>query len=96
MVRIRFLHCSTDSALSRVWGSSIKTKSGRMFVPSAFIAFMPRILPVIPTVLMIAPLALLPRIVGKTISSLHEIKVRSPQHNCPAARLFMPFKARIG
>ena len=50
----------------------------------------------IPTVLMIAPLAILPRIVGKTISSDHEIKVRSPQHSCPAARLFMPFRARIG
>jgi len=63
---------------------------------SAFMVFMPRIRPVIPTVLMIAPLAILPRIVGKTISSDHEIKVRSPQHSCPAARLFMPFRARIG
>ena len=96
IVRILFLHCSPDSALSRVWGSSMSPKSGRMLVPSALMVFMPRMRPVMPTVFIIAPLALLPRMVGRTISSDHEIKVRSPQQSWPAARLLMPLRARIG
>ena len=64
----RVAHCDSDRADSSVCGSSMTTRDGRTVCPSARLYFMPRIRPVMPATLMIAPLAMLPGIVGSTIS----------------------------
>jgi hypothetical protein len=54
--------------------------------PSARLYFMPRMRPVIPATLMIAPDALLPGMVGKTTSfAVQPMCVRSPLYSWPAA-----------
>ncbi|GIW55544.1 MAG: hypothetical protein KatS3mg082_1948 [Nitrospiraceae bacterium] len=75
----RVAHWDSDRADSSVCGSSSTTSDGRTVWPSARLYFMPRMRPVIPATLMIAPLALLPGIVGKTISrAVQPMCVRSP------------------
>ena len=64
---------------SSVCGSSSTTSDGRTEWPSARLYFMPRMRPVMPATLMIAPEALLPGIVGSTISrAVQPMCVRSP------------------
>ena len=75
----RLAHCDSDRADSSVCGSSKTTSDGRTVLPSGRLNFMPRMRPVRPATLMIAPLALLPAIVGKTISfAVQPICVRLP------------------
>ena len=72
-------HDSNVEADSSVCGSSRTTSDGRTVFPSGRLNFMPRIRPVRPATLMIAPLALLPSIVGSTISfAVQPICVRLP------------------
>ena len=61
----RVAHCEMLRADSSVCGSSRTTSDGRTEWPSARLNFMPRMRPVMPATLMMAPEALLPGIVGK-------------------------------
>ena len=57
----------------------LTTRDGRTVWPSGRLYFMPRMRPVMPATLMIAPLAMLPSIVGSTISlAVHPMCVRWP------------------
>ena len=77
--RTRLRVCSKEPALSEVWGSSITTRLGRTLRPSERLYFIPRTRPVIPATRTMIPDALLPSIVGRTISLLVQvILVRSP------------------
>ena len=53
----RVAHCEMLRADSSVCGSSITTRDGRTVRPSARLYFMPRIRPVMPATLIMAPLA---------------------------------------
>ncbi len=64
----RVAHCERLRADSSVCGSSSTTSDGRTEWPSARLNFMPRMRPVMPATLMMAPAALLSGIVGSTIS----------------------------
>ena len=75
----RVAHCERLRADSSVCGSSSTTSDGRTDWPSARLNFMPRIRPVMPATLMMAPEALLPAIVGSTISlAVQPMCVRCP------------------
>ncbi len=63
----RFAHCESERALSSVCGSSSTTRLGRTVLPSGRLNFIPRMRPVRPATLIIAPLALLPSIVGRRL-----------------------------
>ena len=64
----RVAHCETERADSSVCGSSSTTSDGRTVLPSGRLNFIPRIRPVMPATLMIAPLPTLPGMVGSTTS----------------------------
>jgi hypothetical protein len=75
----RVAHCDSERADSSVCGSSITTSDGRTDCPSARLYFMPRMRPVMPATLMIAPDALLAGIVGSTTSlAVQTMCVRCP------------------
>jgi len=87
-VSIRARTCWSLRADSSVCGSSSTTSDGRTARPSARLNFMPRMRLSIPATRMIAPEALLPAMVGSTISSaVQTMRVALPPQSCPLARL---------
>jgi hypothetical protein len=74
----RLAHCESERADSSVCGSSSTTRLGRTVRPSGRLNFIPRMRPVRPATLMIAPLAGLPSTVGSTISLAVQPSVLPP------------------
>ena len=81
---------------SKVCGSSMMTKSGRMLRPSAVAREIPLIRPVIDVVVMAFPAISEPGTVGNTRVSVQRMCVFMPWHSCPAHRLAIPSSAATG
>ena len=96
-IRSRVTHCDRLRADSSVCGSSRTTSDGRTVCPSARLYFIPRMRPVMPATLMIAPEALLPGMVGRTTSlAVQPMCVRRPWWSWPEQRLAIPSRHRTG